>query len=322
MVDRAFLKTLTEVPSVGTACNPVLNLLTDWFDRGYTRTMASDGFCLFQKAGASPDALKAVLVSHVDEVGGCVYGVRPEGGFFSRVWGNTPQIFAEAELQAWDYVADDAKGAYPVRGEVVTIQDEERFVLHGDNIRPYRTAWTFRQETTYDGDSIYGKALDPRVTAYAVAEAVRRIDSPAIGALFVMAEECAMDVARKAVTFLSRNSPKLRLVVNADVPLIHNLGDGDLERPAIRIFEGRNFIDPSFGIHVADEMERQGVEFHLSAARSGSQTILFTPIASTLSVALPSDGIHLPRYRMSLKGVERCITLLQSLGEGALSGKF
>ena len=127
------------------------------------------------------------------------------------------------------------------------------------------------------GDVIEGKALDPRVTLYSVVEAVRALNSPRVGAMLVMAEECAMDVARKGVTFLQRYAPDLQLIANADVPWIHNIGDGQLDMPAIRVFEGRNFIDPSFGIRVTDILQAQGVELHLSAARSGSQTLLFTP---------------------------------------------
>ena len=52
-----------------------------------------------------------------------------------------------------------------------------------------------------------------------------------------------MDVARKAVTFLQKRAPRLKLIVNADVPERHNLGAARLDLPAIRIFEGRNFID-------------------------------------------------------------------------------
>lgn len=312
-IDLDFLKALTEVPSVGTACGPVLKLLTTRFGSGYSRTFVEDGFCLFQKLGAGPEKLRKIFIAHVDEVGGCVYGLRAEGGFHTRCWGNQPKIFADAELQAYDYLTEDEAGSYPARGEVITVGEENRLALHSDRIRPYRTGWTFRQETTFEGDIIDGKALDPRVTLYAVVEAVRELDDPSIGALLVMGEECAMDVARKAVTFLQRNSPDLKLIVNADVPGIVNIGEGRLDMPAIRIFEGRNFIDPSFGIRTADRLAAKGVEFHLSAARSGSQTLLFTPLAPTLSIALPSDGVHLPRVKMSLKGTERCLNLLLAI---------
>jgi len=322
VIDLDFLKALTECPSVGTACGPALNLLAERFGASYTRTFVPDGFCLFQKAEAGPEALQAVLIAHVDEVGGCVYGPRPTGGYNTRFWGNKVEVFTNTPLQAFDYLAQSAQETFPVRSEVVREGEEDRLALRGEAIRPYRTAWTFREETCFTGDIIEGKALDPRVTAYAVAEAVRALDTPAIGALFVLAEECAMDVARKAVTFLQRQAPALRLIVNADVPEVNNLGEGRLDLPAIRIFEGRNFIDPSFGIQVAEKLEAQGVALHLSAARSGSQTLLFSPLGPTLSLALPSKGIHQPRYTMSRIGVERCLTLLQAIGVGALNGEW
>ena len=124
-----------------------------------------------------------------------------------------------------------------------------------------------------------------------------------------------MDVAQKAVQYLSKYAHNLKRIINADVPEKANLGDARLDLPAIRIFEGPNFIDPSFGIRASDAMEKQGVAFHLTAARSGSQTRLFTPLCYTLSIALPSDGIHSPCYTMSLLGAERCITLLKALVE-------
>ena len=341
MLDKDFLKQLTEMPSVGTACGPVLNLLAKRFGDDYDRVEESDGFCLFHKAGAEIDEITTVFVAHVDEIGGCVYGPRAGGGYHTRYWGNRPGIFAYAELQGFDYLTQDGAGTFPVQGKIVTVEgptqlvmpgnsgrayeivsyaEEKRLALYGAGIRPYRTAWTFRQETTFQGDTIDGKALDPRVTVYAVGEAVRRLDDPRAAALFVMAEECAMDAAQKAVTFLQRCVPDLALIVNADVPSIDNIGEGRLDMPAIRIFEGRNFIDPAFGIRTADLLETQKVEFHLSAARSGSQTLLFTPLAPTLSIALPSRGVHLPRVTMSIAGTERCIALLQAIGENALNG--
>jgi putative aminopeptidase FrvX len=341
MIDFDFLRQLTETPSVGTACGPVLNLLAARFGDGYARTDASDGFCLFRRTGAPLADITTLFVAHADEIGGCVYGPRPEGSFHARYWGNRPEVFADAELQGFDYLAQDGAATFPVRGEIVSIEgpvqsvmpghsarafeivsyaEERRLVIRGDRVRPYRTVWTFRQETRIDGDTIDGKALDPRVTVYSVAEAVRSLGDPRVAALFVMAEECAMDVARKAVAYLQRHAPSLSLIVNADVPSIENIGEGRLELPAIRIFEGRNFIDPAFGIRTAELLESQNVEFHLSAARSGSQTMLFTPLAPTLSIALPSRGVHLPRVTMSVRGTERCTALLEAIGRNALDG--
>jgi len=343
MIDLDFLKQLTEIPSVGTACGPVLNLIASRFGDHYSHVDASDGFRLFHKRGAVVSEITTLFVAHVDEIGGCIYGPRPGGGFNARYWGNRPAVFAYAELQGFDYLAQDGHAAFQVHGTILTVEgpaqvqmpghsaraheivsygEEKRLVLHGDGIKPYRTVWTFKQSTTFIEDTIDGKALDPRVTVYSVMEAVRALDDPRVAALFVMAEECAMDVAQKAVTYLQRHAPQLELVVNADVPSIDNIGEGCLQMPAIRIFEGRNFIDPAFGIRTADLLAEQGIEFHLSAARSGSQTILFTPLAPTLSIALPSKGVHLPRVEMSLLGTERCTALLEAIGRNSLEGKL
>ena len=319
MVDRDFIKALTEAPSVGTACGPVLTVLSSWFGAAYARTLVPDGFCLFQKAGASPADLRAALISHVDEVGGCALGLRPieaGGGCYTRHWGIRASVFTSSRLQAFDYLADTADQAFPVESDLAML-DDETVVLLGDGVRPFRTGWTYLEETTFDGDVVEGKALDPRITAYCVAEAVRRLDDPSVGALYVMGEECAVDVARKAVTFLSRHAPNLRIIANADVPGLSNLHDGRLDVPAIRIFERNQFVDPSFGIRMSDRLSARGVPVHLTAARSGSQTFLFTPLAPTLSIALPADGIHLPRVRMSLVGVERCTDLLAAVVQEA-----
>ena len=322
--DLEFLKQMSEVVSVGTACGPGINLLKSRFGDGYDSTLVSDGFCLFQKKGGGPGRLKAVFVAHIDEIGGVVYGPEPSGGFTTRVWGNRPAIFADARLQGFDYLAQDGSGCIPVTGRVMGDGPDARLILEGDGIIPYRTVYTFKTEASFgaDGDTITGKALDPRMTTYSVIEAVRRLNTDEVGAMIVMAEECAMDVARKGVHFLQKNAPNLELIVNADVPWINNIGEGRLDLPAIRIFEGRNFIDPSFGIRTVDHLLARGVKLHLSAAKSGSQTLLFTPLANTISVALPSDGIHEASYTMSLTGIGRCVDLLQALGEEQLAGRL
>jgi len=309
MIDTDFLAALTEAPGVGTACGPVTSLLRSRME-GFRCTVVPDGFALFQKEGADPATIRAVLVAHMDEIGGVAYGPAEDGWHHTRFWGNTLGVFIHTPLQGMDYLAESASEAFPVE---VRPAEEDRLWVRGEGIRPYRTVWTFREETRIQGDQIEGKALDPRVTLFAVVEAVRRIDRPDVAALCVMAEECAIDVARKAVTYLDRNCPDLSVVVNADVPWIENLGEGRLDLPAIRIFEGRNFIDPSFGISLAERLEKQGLEFHLTSAKSGSQTLLFTPLAPTLSIALPSDGVHEPRVRMSLTGIRRCVALLEAI---------
>jgi putative aminopeptidase FrvX len=314
MLQKNLLKLATETVSVGTACLPILNIFAEQLGPGFSCTYVADGFCLFQKHGRDAAQLKAVLVAHVDEIGGITYGARPDGSFNSRVWGAEPSLFAANTLQAFDYLADGSAETFPITSAVGAGDDgSPRLIVRGENIRPYRTAFTFKTETEFDDKYIYAKAVDPRVTAFAVVEALKRLDTAEVGVVLVMAEECSMDVARKAVAYLSRFSPDLKLVVNADVPLLANLGDSDLDLPAIRIFEGRNFIDPSFGIKVADRLSAKGVPLHLSAAKSGSQTLLFTPLAPTISVALPGEDIHTARGKISLLGLARCIDLLVAI---------
>jgi len=313
MVSQELLTLATEVPSVGTACLPILNIFAEHLGPGFTCTYVPDGFCLFQKHGRDATQLKAVLVAHVDEIGGVTYGRTESGGFLTRVWGADASLFNAARLQAYDYLDDGSTSAYPIESSVENIAGEDRLVVFGEKIKPYRTVFTFKTETEFDGEYIYAKAVDPRVTAYCVVEALKRLHSADVGVILVMAEECAMDVARKAVAYLSRYSPDLKLIINADVPLISNLGDGQLDIPVIRVFEGRNFIDPSYGIKVTDRMLAAGLVTHLSAARSGSQTLLFTPLAPTLSIALPGENIHTARGKMSLTGVARCVDLITAI---------
>lgn len=321
-LDKEFLGRLMEAPAVGTACGPVLSLLSERFGASYVQTLVPDGFCLFQKQGGTPEELEVVFIAHMDEIGGCVYGPAEGGGFITRVWGNAPRLFAENALQAIDWLASRTDEAHPIQGRIEKYGDEESLLVEGDGIRPYRTVFTFQQPTLFEQEWVYGKAIDPRATLYAVVEAVRRLDSAHVGAMLVMAEECAMEVARKGAVFLQRHAPHLQLIVNADVPDIRNLVDGALDVPSLRYFEGRNFIDPSFGIRVAEQLERERTAFRVSGARSGSQTVLFTPLARTLSIALPMEGVHTPRGRAHLKGIERCEDLLCAVGEIALAKRL
>jgi len=278
-----------------------------------------DGFCLFQLSGAAPQALRVLFVAHLDEIGGCVYGPRdePPGSYDARWWGAEPEAFAAANLQAFDVLATDPSSAFTVRAELAP---DGRLVVLGDGVRPYRTMWTYREAVALQNDLVEGKALDPRATVYAVTEATRALDNPSVGALFVMAEECDVHVAQRAVAFLSRRAPDLRVVANADVPDLKALGEGRLDTPALRIYEGHALVDPTFGVRAAEELQRRGMHLHLTGARSSSQTSLFRALAPTLSVAIPCDGVHQPRGRMSLTGIQRCTDLLVAIGQMALGG--
>lgn len=321
-MDPHFLIELTEVPSVATACGPVLAVLRRRL-AGWQERHVPDGFSLFTCGSGGLADVRVVLVAHVDEIGGCLYGPHPQGGYGTRTWGTGAAAYAQAQLQAFDWLALSAAEAFPVTAYLEGDGDEAQLRLVGERLRPYRTGFTFRTATTVAGDAIVGKALDPRLTDACVAEAALRLNRGDVAVLFVMAEECAMDVARKAVTVLQREAPRLELVINADVPGLQNLGEARLDLPAIRVYEGRNLIDPSLGIRMSSALAARGVPHHLTGARSGSQTALFTPLAHALSVALPSEGIHQAAYRMSLTGAARCVDLLcaavQVWGSGELA---
>jgi putative aminopeptidase FrvX len=308
-MDPDFLIELTEAPSVATACGPVLSVLRRRL-AGWHERHVPDGFSLFTLGPAGLAGVRVLMVAHVDEIGGCVYGPHPEGGYRTRTWGTEATAYAQAPIQAFDWLAPSAADAFPVAAQIDGVGEELSLRLTGDRVQPYRTGFTFRTATTLAGDFIVGKALDPRLTDACVAEAATRLHQSDVAVLFVMAEECAMDVARKAVTVLQREAPQLELVINADVPGAQNLGEARLDMPAIRVYEGRNLIDPCLGIGMSSALAARGVPHHLTGARSGSQTALFTPIARALSIALPSEGIHQAAYRMSLTGAARCVDLL------------
>lgn len=313
-LDFHFLATLSETPSVATACGPVLNLVRRWLDRRCHFHFAADSHALITFRGVMPRDLRTLFVSHVDEIGGVVLKPAEDGWYETRHWGCTAEDFVLARLQAFDYLAGDAAEAYPIEAVVREEPNgHSRVLVRGERVRPYRTAWTFFQRAEFDGDLVEGKALDPRGAVLAVLSAFREMGDPSVGVLLVMAEECAMEVAEKAVVFLQRECPNLKLIVNADVPDLRNLYDAQLDLPAIRIFEGRSMIDPSFGIDVAERLEKAGVPFHLTASLSGSQTPLFAPLAPCVSVAIPGAYVHTDHTRMSLTGMERTVRLLQSI---------
>lgn len=313
-MDWGFLQRLSDAPSVATACEPVMALASDWLGDDFVRTNGEDSFALFTLGLARPSELRYIMVAHVDEIGGFVLSEDRSGWHHARCWGCSPLLFAGNELQVMDYLASSADAAFPIEGGLDMVGGELRLRVRGGSMRPYRTVFTFNTTSAIADGHIEGKALDPRATAFATLSALRALRHPAVGALLVMAEECYMDAARKAVVFLQRNAPNLRLIANADVPSVLSLDGAMLDVPAIRPFEGRNLIDPGFGIRMSERLAADGIPHHLTGARSGSQTALFAPLAPTVSVALPGERIHTECARMSLVGIERCADLLAALG--------
>jgi putative aminopeptidase FrvX len=324
------LKALSEAPSVATACGPVMTVLRGLLP-GFEFLEVPDGFSLARPTGTALADLRLLYSTHVDEIGGWVLPPVPDGRFATRLIGNRPEAFAGTPLQAFRHDAVDGSAPIPCTGEAVvpggmagSLSASERagggvageeLLLRGEGLEPLTMLWTFREELRVEGDEISGKALDPRVTVYCAVAAARRLQRRDFGLLFCYAEECSRGPAEKAAEFCRRSLPALEFVVNADVPGLQNIAGVAPNEVAIRPLEGRNPIDPSFSIALYERLRASGVEVVLGASASGSQTSTFVPLARTVSVALPSVGVHQARVTMSVRGMHRCIELLTAIGE-------
>jgi putative aminopeptidase FrvX len=303
------LKALSEVPSVATACGPVGTCLRALLP-GYAFEEIPDGGLVALPRGTRAAEVRLLFVTHVDEVGGFVQ-FPVDGGYSARLIGNRAEAFAETPLQAFRYDAIDVGSAIPCRGRV---SEEGALILEGDGLEPLTMLWTFREPFRAEGDVISGKALDPRVTVYCAVEAARRLGRADAALLFCYAEECSRTPAAKLVEHARRHMPAVRTIVNADVPGLNNITGVSLEEVAIRPFEGGDLVDPCFSLSLFERLRARGVEVQLGVAASRSQTGMFCPLARTVSVALPSRGVHQARVEMSLAGVERCARLLHAFG--------
>jgi putative aminopeptidase FrvX len=302
------LKMLSEAPSVATACGPVGACLRRLLPDHEFEEVLDGGLVARPRGG---ELVRCLLVTHVDEIGGFV--LFPEAGDFdTRLIGNSAAAFADRPLQAFRYDATGAEPAVPCRGRAT---EEGRLILQGEGLEPWMMLWTFQEPFRVEGDVISGKALDPRVTVYCAVEAARRLRRPDLALLFCYAEECGQTAAAKLVEHVRRQMPAVETIVNADVPGLNNIAGLELEDAAIRPLERGSPIDPVFSLRLYEQLRARGVEVKLGIAASGSQTSLFVPLARTVSVALPSRGVHQARVEMSLKGVERCARLLTAIGE-------
>ena len=63
-IDLDFLKAITEAPSIGTACGPVLRVIENRFGDAYGQHFVQDGFTLFQQGVIAPEKLEVLLVAH------------------------------------------------------------------------------------------------------------------------------------------------------------------------------------------------------------------------------------------------------------------
>ncbi len=297
--------------SVGTACGPAVKWAGEMLNT-WSSHMEEDGFLLLLPPGSTMEQIRILYVSHIDEIGGIVMSPVPSGKVFkTRIIGTTPYTFAERPLIAMDYLDNDGTSLRDCNG-IISGGD---LLLHGRDLQPFRTVFTFKEKSSIYGEWIEGKAIDPRVTAFGVIEAASMMKRSDVAVMLVFAEECSMFAAKKGAYFANNRLSSLSLMVNCDVPGFKNVEGGHIEQCIMRLYEGKNLIDPSFGITMYEKLVKSGCTLSMGASLTGSQTSLFIPLCHTISLALPAEEAHVPRTKASLKGLADLITVLITIPE-------
>jgi putative aminopeptidase FrvX len=307
-IDHAALTELCDLVSVATACSQAVN----WVRRrlpGWETHLVDDGFLLAMPPGARPEGVRVLFVSHVDEIGGYVLGPHPSGGHRATPIGVPLQALSGRFLQCFDWLDVDGSSVRPIEARV----EDDTLLVFGKRLQSYATAFTYLEPTRIEGEWIIGKALDPRLTAYAVTEAARRLADPEVAVMLVFAEECSIHAAEKGAAYARRRMGGLRLVVNCDVPGLANIEGWPLEQCGIRITEGGRLMDPSSALRVHGELVDRGIPIALGASRTGSQTPLFIPQCRAISLALPAEEAHVTPTRAYLPALETLIRALEAI---------
>jgi putative aminopeptidase FrvX len=300
--------------SVGTACGPAVKWAREKLDT-WTSYMEEDGFLLLLPPEGKMEHIKILYVAHIDEIGGIVMSPAAAGrGFKTRIIGTSPQAFSERPLIAMDYLDNDGNSVRECSG----IMSGGDLLVSGKDLQPFRTVFTFDEKTSVYGEWIEGKAIDPRVTACGVIEAASMMKRSDVAVMLVFAEECSMFAAKKGAYFAADRFTSLSLIVNCDVPGFKNVEGGHIEKCIIRLYEGKNLIDPSFGIAIYEKLVKKGCTLSMGATLTGSQTSLFIPLCHTISLAVPAEEAHVARTRASLKALEDLIKVLVTIPEVAI----
>ncbi len=284
--------------------NWVLDRLPDWETR-----LVDDGFLLVMPPDTTPAQVRVLFVSHVDEIGGYVLGPHPSGGHCAMAIGAPPEAYAGRFLQCMDTLG--------VRGDSVRAleawMEGESLIVDGERLQSYGTVFTYAERAHVEGDWVIGKALDPRLTLYAVVEAARTLADPEVAVMLVFAEECSIHAAEKGAAYASRHMSGLRLVVNCDVPGLASIEGWPLTQCGVRIAERGRLIDPHTSLRVHAELVERGIPIGLGASRTGSQTPLFIPHCRAISLALPAEEAHVTPTRAYLPALETLIWALQAI---------
>jgi putative aminopeptidase FrvX len=315
-LDIGGLAAFCAAPGVSTACAAPARLLKQALP-GWSFTDVPDGGFFARPPGAPPDALRLLLVTHIDEIGGIIAEPAGDGTWRTRIWGAPVERYT-GPLQRFPIGEEGSAAA--CEGLIDSSGPTAELVVRGRDLRPWRDAFTFAQEARVEGETLYAKAIDPRATAWASLSAAQSVGSDAVGLAFCVGEECGMLAPQKLAHAAGRAFPALEYVVNADVPGAGNLEGAQVGEVALRWAEGSRQIDPAFTVGTWERLREQGVEIALAGARSGSQTACFLPYAQCLSVALPAHEIHTRCASIPIAAVERCVRALEAICSLLLGG--
>lgn len=310
MISEKDLIKITELPGVASVCGIPASYIQTVLPN-YDFQMCVDGYLFATPKGVSLDEIRLVHVAHLDEIGGMITEEVKKGVYETMLFCSAESI-AHRQIALYRYDAKSEKDI--IIGE--TEMDGDKLIVRSEDISPYLYFFTYNEKTVIRGDSITGKALDPRAAVYCLMQVAEKIERKDIGFLFAFAEEIGAYGARKAASHFQHILPNLSAVINVDLPILGNVHGLELEDVGIRIIEsGRTPIDPCSTLAAYEKLQAKGYEVKLTTARTGSQTPIFSSSWLALSIAFPVRGGHTARGTISMKAVEKCEKLLLALPE-------
>ena len=268
----------------------------------YDFQICVDGYLFATPKGTSSDGIKLVYVTHLDEIGGMITSEIQKGVYESKLFCSAESI-AHRQIVLYRYDATSEDDI--IIGE--TEMDGDKLMVRSEDISPHLYFFTYNEKTVIRGDTVTGKALDPRTAVYCLMLVAEKIERKDIGFLFAFSEEVGAYGARKAASHFQRTLPNLNAVINVDLPILGNVYGLELEDVGIRIIESdRVPIDPCSTLAVYEKLQAKEVEVKLVTARTGSQTSIFASSWLALSIAFPVRGGHTARGTISMKAVVLC----------------
>lgn len=303
-----------DLVSVSTACGPAVKWAKERLGPWRTR-LEDDGFFLGTPPGTKPEDVTILYVAHVDEIGGVLLGPHQGGkGFDTLLAGVSKDALAGRSLVAMDYADEDGSSVRPCEAWLA----DDGLVVDAPGAQPFETVFTYAERAAVEGEWIRGKALDPRLAAYAVLKAARASEVRHVGVMLVFGEEGGSFAVHKAAHWAGQNMPRLQLVLNCDVPGVENVKGCGLDGCAIRLTERGTLIDPRFSLKLHRQLLERGCRITLADSASGSQTHAFAPLCQTVSFVLPAEQAHQTPTRASLRGLAELVKALTEAGRTSL----